>query len=158
MVRRVLCPLGCGGLRVKNLALISLLMLGSAAMAQPENTAWIKDCGSLQNNNFGTGVCDVTEMANLFQGLDAAYIDALESGMDSQALANGFRVMGRALALPDVQKGKCSDAGYALIVAAGEFLNTIAPPDNATDAQMDMSLSLADVLDASAAYVMRGCE
>ena len=157
MVRRVLCPLGGRGLIVKVVATITLLMLGSAALAQAENTAWIKACGTLENSNFGTSVCDVNEMADLLQTLDAAYINALDSGMDGQALSDGFRVLGRALALPEVQQGKCSDAGYSLIMVAGEFLNSIAPPDNATDAQMAMALSLADVLDAGAGYVMRGC-
>ncbi len=142
---------------MKSIATITLLMLGSAALAQPDNTAWIEGCGSIRANNFGTEACDAAEMATLFQTLDVAYFEALDTGVDNGAMAGGFRALGAALALPEVQKGECSDAGYGLIMMAGQFLNTISLPESDMAAQRAMTLSLGNVADAGGDYVMRGC-
>jgi hypothetical protein len=141
---------------VKTIAIISLLMLGSAAIAQTDNTAWIKDCGSINANNFGTGICDPAEMAVLFKSLDVAYFDGLNTGMDNLALALGYSILGAVLDIPEVQQGKCSELGYALIMQAGEVLNSMPPPARGSDPAI--GVSLANVLDAGAAYAMRGCE
>ncbi len=142
---------------MKSIATITLLMLGSAALAQPDNTAWIEDCGSIRANNFGTEACDVAEMATLFQSLDVAYFEALDTGVDNGAMAGGFRLLGAALAQPEVQNGECSGAGYGLVMKAAEFLNTISLPDADMPAQRAMTLSLGNVAEAGAEYVMKGC-